>query len=381
MNAVPPPGAPPVMVETAPPAPAPIMTPPVVSPVVPVAAAAPAPASVLKQELLVDSYYMYNLSGGNSMIPPSLRNYDLQSNSFTLNYAKFAFQVDSEFVTVRADLGYGQLASLISGGTIGTSAFAAQQAYASLRIPGVTQLSIDFGRFNTTAGAEVIEANRNWLYSRSLLFFIIPVTHTGVRLNYKVSDMLSLQASLVNGIFNDQPDNNSDKTFGGSVAITPASTTSIIATAYLGREAAEGSDPNPYRFTGDLVIAHNFSDKLGVNFNYDYVKVGDTYVTGGSLMGRLGLAEHLNLAARGELLLDHGFLFAPVPGMDISNTTVYEGTLMLGVPFGGHFEARAEFRGDFASEAVFITDVDAMGDASEFEDKQFTGTIAVMGFI
>ena len=59
---------------------------------------------------------------------------------------------------------------------------------------GADALTLDFGKFYTTAGAEVIEANKNWLYSRSILFNVIPLVHTGARANLKVSDMLSLQA-------------------------------------------------------------------------------------------------------------------------------------------------------------------------------------------
>lgn len=346
----------------------------------------------MKEELLVDSYYMYNFSGANSRIPPLVgRSYDVQPNSFTLSYAKVAFEVDADPVTVRADLGYGQLANLISGGTAAQqlitplpqlSTFAAQQAYASLKVPG-TQLTIDFGRFNTTAGAEVIEANRNWIYSRSLLFAIIPVTHTGLRLGYKVNDLLSLQASLVNGLSNDSPDLNKDKTGGVSVTVNPLPTTSIIATTYFGKENPEGSATNPVKFTGDLVVSHNLSDQLGLNLNFDYIKQGDFHATGAALMGRYIAAEHLTLAARAEFLSDKGILFAGIT----DTQSVYEGTVTLGVPFAGHFEMRAEVRGDFSNKEVFPADkgavdpVTMLPGGADFKKQQVTGTVAFLGFI
>ena len=345
-------------------------------PAAPVAAAAPAWNTVMKEELLIDSYYMYNFSGSNSLVGPSARNYDQMSNSFTLSYAKIGLEVDADPVTVRADLGYGTLASLISGGTPGTSAFAAQQAFASLKVPG-TQLSIDFGRFNTTAGAEVIEANRNWIYSRSLLFAIIPVTHTGLRLNYKINDMVSVQGSVVNGIVNDQPDINSDKTYGLSVSLAPLPTTSIVATGYFGKEGPEGVTPNPVRTTLDLVVAHNLSDMFGLNLNIDYVKLGDANAVGFAAMGRYVLAEHLNLAARAEYVHDKGILLGAATAA--TAVSVYEGTVTLGVPFAGHFEARAEVRGDFASDPEFVTGGTAA--APDVKKQQFTGTVAFLGFI
>ena len=379
MAAPPPAAPPPTVVETttstttttvAVPTPAP-------APAAPVAAAAPAWNTVMKEELLVDSYYMYNFSGANSLVPPAGRNYDQLSNSFTLSYAKVALEVDADPITVRADLGYGTLASLISGGSpgSGTSAFAAQQAYASLKVPG-TQLSIDMGRFNTTAGAEVIEANRNWNYSRSLLFSIIPVTHTGLRLNYKINDMISVQGSVVNGIANDQPDNNSDKTYGLSISAAPLPTTSVILTGYFGKEANEGVDPNPVRTTIDLVVAQTINDMFGLNLNIDYVKLDAANAIGASLMGRYVVAEHLSLAARGEFLHDKGILLGGTSATTAVN--LFEGTLTAGVPFAGHFEARAELRGDFAGDAIFPEGTAAAPDPKK---QQFTGTVAFLGFI
>lgn len=331
----------------------------------------------MKEELLVDSYYMYNFTGANTRVGPSYRNYDTQANSFQLSYAKIGLEVDADPVTVRADLGYGELARLISSPSSppanGASSFAAQQAFVSLKMPGLSALSIDFGRFNTTAGAEVIEANRNWIYSRSLLFGIIPVTHTGLRLNYKINDMVSVQGSVVNGISNDAPDNNAEKTYGLSVAVAPLPTTSIIATAYIGKEpaGAGATATNLTRTTIDLVVAHNVSDQFGLNLNFDYVKWGDPKALGFSLMGRFVASEHLTLAARGEFLRDNGILV----GSPDTGVNVMEGTLTLGLPFAGHFEARAELRGDFSGEAIFVT-----GDP-ENKKQQFTGTVAFLGFI
>jgi Putative beta-barrel porin-2, OmpL-like. bbp2 len=363
----PPPMAPPPVAITAPAA----VTP---APTQAAAPAAPAWNTVMKEELLVDAYYMYNFSGklpgANSLTPPAFRNYDTMSNSFTLSYAKFAFEVGADPVTVRADLGYGTLASLISGGSPGSSTFAAQQAYVSLKLPG-TPLSIDFGRFNTTAGAEVIEANRNWIYSRSMLFFVIPVTHTGARLNLKINDMVSLQGTLANGIANDQPDNNAAKTAGLSVAITPLPTTSIIATTYFGKEVPQGMTGDT-RITADFVVSHNISDQVGLNLNVDYVKQGDLNVIGAALMGRFVAGEHLNLAARGEFLKDKGIA-------GLGDTSFYEGTLTAGFPFAGHMEIRAELRGDFAADPVF-QEGDPMT-TTDLKKNQFTGTLAFLGFI
>lgn len=349
-----------------------------VAPMAPAVTAAPAPwYNMVKLELLGDTYYQYNFTASDNATAPALRNFDTLSNTFALNYAKIGLQMDSDPVSFRLDLGYGQMGTAIattfgSGFTsvdpelaaatpspsgIPGGTFIVQQAFASLKLG---MLTLDVGRFVTTAGAEVIEANKNWLYSRSMLFFIIPLLHTGARANVKINDQVSFQLSLVNGI-NVDPDNNKPKTVGASVTVLPVSTTSVVATAYVGKEGPQGAT-GPTRITTDLVVAHNISDQFGLNLNVDYIKLDTANAVGASLMGRFVAAEHLVLAARGEFVKDKGIM----TGLD---TSLYEGTVMAGFPFGGgKFEARTEVRADFAADPVF-----------NGEDNQVTGTVAVLG--
>src|SRR5258708_38535330 len=58
-----------------------------------------------------------------------------------------------------------------------------EEAYGSYMAPVGKGLQIDFGKFVTNAGAEVIEAKYDWNYSRSFLFALaIPYYHSCVRL-------------------------------------------------------------------------------------------------------------------------------------------------------------------------------------------------------
>ena len=57
-----------------------------------------------------------------------------------------------------------------------------EQAYISFKPAQAKGLQLDFGKFVTAAGAEVIETKDNWNYSRSLLFsWAIPYYHFGLR--------------------------------------------------------------------------------------------------------------------------------------------------------------------------------------------------------
>jgi len=53
-------------------------------------------------------------------------------------------------------------------------------------------LTVIGGKYVTLAGAEVIAPTGNTNFSRSLLFFAEPLTHTGIRATYAASDTLSL---------------------------------------------------------------------------------------------------------------------------------------------------------------------------------------------
>jgi hypothetical protein len=297
-----------------------------------------------------------------------------------VNYTKVGFEVDADPVVVRADIGYGYLASIVSGAQAAANtplvtaapfqSFLVQQAYASLKLPG-TPLTLDLGRFVTGAGSEVIEANKNWLYSRSFLFGIIPFYHTGLRATVKASDQFSAQLTVANSQVTADPDINSGKVIGLQAAITPLPTTSILATAYFGKEGPQGNAGDE-KLTLDLVASHNVSDAFGLNLNFDYIKQGPANAIGVAAMARYVAAEHLALALRLEFLQDKGaFLLAPPMLSGKDKETAFEGTVGAAIPFAGHFEARAEVRADIAADEVL----------SGGKKNQVTGTVAFLGFL
>jgi hypothetical protein len=269
--------------------------------------------------------------------------------------------------SLRMDLGYGAMAGVIGSAT-GAPGIFVQQAFGSLTLG---QITLDFGKFNTTAGAEVIEANANWLYSRSFLFFSIPLVHTGVRASFKASDALTLQASLVNG-WNVDPDNNAGKTGGLSLALTPNKMTSIYVTTYFGKETTADN----WRILGDLVAALSLTDTFGLNINVDYVKDGEAYVVGGSVMGKVSPNEHVNVAFRGEYLYDKAMSFGSIYPTDpltmaplIDHVNVFELTLMLGIPVSKNFELRLENRLDYATEILW-------GNGKKYQDTILAAALA-----
>jgi len=341
----------------------------------------------------VDAYYMYNFTGKPSLQGPGApRQFDVAANSFSLIYAKLGVGADTEYVAFRMDLGAGHTAAIINGSSATASAagntlsasqygndFLVQQAFATVK--ATKWLTVDAGRFVTTASAEVIESNKNWLYSRSMLFYGVPLLHTGLRVNATVNPSLKLQASLVNG-WNNDPDNNIGKTFGANATFAPPdSGLNASLTTYIGKETTAGSGGNT-RILIDGVVTKDIA-QASVGLNVDYLKDGTPYWIGAAAMGKYAFTDLFNVAARFELVSSKsggytlGFVTPPATAY-AGDAVLYEGTLMGGLTVAKHFELRLELRGDFANKDIF-----QKGDAGEVaynRKNQFTGLAAFLAY-
>ncbi len=115
-------------------------------------------------------------------------------------------------------------------------------------------LQFDFGKFVTPAGAEVIETNQNWNYSRSLLFYYaIPYYHFGARAKYTFNDKWSITGYATNG-WNNVVATNSGKTGGVSLAWNATKKVTLTET-YLAGPGGPG-------FTGGQRIWNNLTDTV-----------------------------------------------------------------------------------------------------------------------
>jgi hypothetical protein len=374
------------------PAPAPAMPAPEPTPVMvaaPAAAPAPAPAApppiVFGWEALVDAYYMYNFTGDPKTQGPMYRNFDTTANNFALNYAKLGVHADTDLVTFRMDIGAGHTATIINGGSAGVSGptppaesapyaggILVEQAYAEVKPEA--HISIDAGRFVTSAGAEVIEANKNWLYSRSMLFYGIPLLHTGLRVNGALlgtiaAPELVVSLQLVNG-WNNDPDINSDKTFGLNLTYTPPNQgLTAAATTYIGKEA----DGAKTTMVIDAVVSKDIGN-ASVGLNLDYFKMDTHYWFGAAGMGRYILSNAFTVAARAEYIYSkdggYGGLVDPAGSDKLS---FYEVTGMGAWTVDKHYELRAEVRADMSNKEMFMK-------GTTPKKNQVTGLLAALAY-
>lgn len=168
---------------------------------------------------LFDGYYSHNYNRPSSRTN-LLRNFDTDAAQITLNMARLSAELEPAPVGFRVDAGIGKVFDMIHTSEADPHGLRfIQQAYVSWAPRNSKGVRLDFGKFVTAAGAEVIESHLNWNYSRSLLFsYAIPYYHFGLRLKAPLSSNLAAGVELVNG-WNNVRDNNSGKTVGLSAAL------------------------------------------------------------------------------------------------------------------------------------------------------------------
>src|SRR5262245_50789321 len=150
---------------------------------------------------IVDGYYSYNNNKVDMFTQG--RAFDVRHNAFSMQLAKLTLQKANSKdnpLGFRVDLGVGETVDRIisvSDSSRNDGTKYVMQAYASYVAPIGSGLTVDFGKFYTPIGAEVIETKDNFNYSRGFLFTYGPYYHTGFRAKYSFNDKVALTGFLV----------------------------------------------------------------------------------------------------------------------------------------------------------------------------------------
>lgn len=320
-------------------------------------------ASDIKFSGFVDAYYSYNFNSPDSRLNGG-SNFDFYHNTFSLNLAELVVSKAAEPVGFRMDLDFGPTTDFVHGGPIGvhpgvhpatTEAETfknIQQAYVSWATP--LKVNLDFGKFVTHMGAEVIESKDNWNYTRSLLFCCaIPYYHSGVRANLPLGDMLFINGYVYNG-WNNVIENNDIKTFGAQIGVTPIPQLPIILN-WIGPEEAEGSFKD--RQVYDVVVTFNATDALSFMVNYDYGTQEDADPasdTFGDDLTWSGVAVYAKYAwsDTGAAVLRYE-TFDDEDGFGGFGTKIQEVTATYERKIGNGLLVRVEARQDMADDDIF----------------------------
>ena len=129
-------------------------------------------------------------------------------------------------------------------------------------------LTVIGGKFVTLAGAEVIAPTGNTNFSRSLLFYAEPLTHTGVRATYAASDSFSVIVGVNNGWNYSSLQTSGAKTGELGIGWTPNKLFSLTAQAYVGKDPAFDAQ----RTLVDAVATYNATAALTFILSYDWGK-------------------------------------------------------------------------------------------------------------
>jgi Putative beta-barrel porin-2, OmpL-like. bbp2 len=238
-------------------------------------------------------------------------------------------------------------------------------------------LTVIAGKYVTLAGAEVIAPTGNTNFSRSLLFFAEPLTHTGIRATYAASDTLSLVAGVNNGWNYSSLSTSGSKTAELGVAWTPSKAFSLTAQAYVGKDATFDAQ----RTLLDAVATYSATDALTFILSYDWGKqqqhaAGDPDLdwNGAAFYTNYALNDQWRTSLRLEYLDDKdGF----VSGLVGTPQKLKEGTLTFGYAPAKSFELRIEARYDKSDKATFVRQINNIVNANPLANSQ-TG-VALQG--
>jgi hypothetical protein len=272
----------------------------------------------------IDSYYLHafnNPKSGNLMGAgqdaggaPVGRAFDRVTDQFSLGLVQTKFTYSDDKSDLVVDLTFGPNAELGNFGNTtgstnlwipdnnyvrqmyGTSA-AIKQAYFTYK--ATEKLSFTVGQFGTHIGYEVIDAPINYHYSLSNLFNNGPFYHVGGKVNYVISDKVSVMAGVVNN-WDNLFDNNKQKSIIGQLYFKPLDGFNIYVNyigghgddTYLTTLASGGAThlENYNRSLFDLTTGYQVTEKfyLGVNAAYGFYKFNVSAADEGDITTRFG---------------------------------------------------------------------------------------------
>jgi hypothetical protein len=299
---------------------------------------------------LVDAYVNYTPNHPASKTIP-FRNFDVRTNSFSLNMTKLAIAHDADPIGFRMDIGLGRAWDIFNFQDTANGFDSLRylpQAYVSLKPGSWKGVQVDFGKFYTSAGAELTETHLGWNYSRGLLYNNGPYYHFGMRATAPVGSNFTAGVQVVNG-WNNVEDNNSGKTVGltGLFIKGPVSWGNNY---YFGPEK---NDINSgFRHFYDSVLTVSGS-KASAYLTFDYGvdkyidRPGGTRFYGIGMASKFQLTERIAFAPRFEFYNDiDGFITGTAQKLK-------EVTLTGEYKLANNFITRLEYRRDWSNQAIY----------------------------
>jgi hypothetical protein len=317
---------------------------------------------------LIDWYYQFSFNHplpGTNLVPP--RAFDIKNDSFSLSLVEVNL---TQAATAKSPIGFtatftlGKTADLVHftepGGTPNPGKLSndtiykyTQQLFGTYVTPGSQPFTMDFGKFVTLMGFELIESSTNDNYSRGLLFtYAIPFYHTGLRITRPLSSTLAAQLHLVNG-WNNVEDDNSGKSIGVQFAWNPNSAWTWVVNWMGGDESTGAALPaNLNVQLVDLLGIWRPTDRLKLGINVDYASAFKAGAAGGHWSGQaVYLRYQLNKRSALAVRLEH---FEDTNGLRTGTAqNLNSATATFEYVVHDNLLHRLEFRHDKAGKTLF----------------------------
>jgi hypothetical protein len=291
-----------------------------------------------------------------------------------LNMVKLSLGHAAEPVGFTLDLGFGRAWDLFHATEPAGRDLIRHipQAYVSLKPLNAGGFQIDFGKFYTSAGAELTENNLTWSYGRGYLYTNGPYYHFGTRITKPLGKGFAAGIQLVNG-WNNVEDNNSGKTIGITTAWT-GKKISWYNNYYTGPEKNGSNDG--WRNFYDTVLNLNPTDRASFYVNFDYGRENQVAREAAAewlaigMAGRYQTSVHTAVAVRYEHYNDRrGFITGQSQKLNsFTLTGEYKWTQGL--------LSRLEYRRDWSDEPFFER---GAGGGYKNQDTLTLGVVAFFG--
>lgn len=299
-----------------------------------------------------DVYWKTNLTGTNEAFVDTDENTYFNTpatafanrSGFSLGMANIIASYNAKKVGVVADLAFGprgEDAVFLSTG----SSNIVNQLYVYWNVSEKIRLTM--GNFNTFLGYEVISPVGNFNYSTSYMFSYGPFSHTGIKMDYRFSNDLSLMLAVMNST--DYTEINLD---GSYTAGAQLGYKGQYLNLIYGNQTAMDGTTFQVDYTGGIAFSSNVY--LGLNTTYNTTDGSGFY--GLALYPQYTLSDQFSLGLRAEYFKEFDGGVGALRIEPDQDADVFEFTLT------GNYKIESltfkpELRFDSSSEDVFY-DVD-----------------------
>ncbi len=234
-------------------------------------------------------------------------------------------------------------------------------------------ITVDFGKFVTPFGIEVIESPANDNYSRGFVFtYAIPLYHTGIRASVPLSNNLTILGELVNG-WNNSTDDNGAKSLIAQLTWKPGPKWTHTFGFMGGSEGTGAYGVGLAPRNGGGNITTNLVEYLGVFQATDKLKLAgevDYASAAGDVLGVHTSGNWLGVAAYARYQFTPSIATAvrveqfedmpgsgPVKGLRFGAgyTKMNSATFTLEyAALHSHLVSRLEFRHDHSNHSLFV---------------------------